>query len=431
MRKIIFILLGLSCTANALLLVRASLSRPERPKPTLSQPAKKAPTDAKFQFLGRVNLDSPEVVAQNLRRAGADDETTRAILDGLLRRRMRVTASERRTEAFRTAWWKPVSSDVARLSSIRLSVTQPLTKLLGPDPLDLIDAAIRYDFLPPEKRALLARIDVDYAELQEPVGRNLLGVPGSQAATNAAAAEDQLLLEERRKDLLAALTPEELAEYELRLGGTAELNVARLARMNLTEGEFRALKPILDERQATQRASRNASPSGERYFADEQQAIDRIVTALGYDRALEYLWGGSAPSPVDGTTAYDRVVSVLKDHNALTGNAPRLFQLGAETGERAAAIHHDASLSPEQKKAALLALQDSIRPQLDTLVPSTAQSKLPEAAIGWFRLLGEGKYERIPPTLFSSARFFNGLRASVTMPASGSPPQVPIPRPQR
>jgi hypothetical protein len=109
------------------------------------------------------------------------------------------------------------------------------------------------------------------------------------------------------------------------------------------------------------------------------------------------------------------------------GNAARLLQLAAEIGERAVAIHYDRSLTTAQKKTALLSLQDSVRPQLDALVPSSAQSKLPDPAIAWFNLMSDGRYERMIPLIFGPGRH-HGPRNSVTTPVTGSAPLVPVVR---
>ena len=76
---------------------------------------------------------------------------------------------------------------------------------------------------------------------------------------------------------------------------------------------------------------------------------------------------------------------------------------------------------------ALLALQGTVRPQLDALVPPSAQSKLPEPAIAWFNLMSDGKYERMIPLIFGSGRH-HGPRKSVTTTVTGSAPLVPVVR---
>jgi hypothetical protein len=218
--------------------------------------------------------------------------------------------------------------------------------------------------------------------------------------------------------LVAALTPVERSEFDLRFGGTAEPNAQRVAKLNVSEDEFRAIKTAADAYQEAVRAGLVQANSDLEPNA-AQRAVDHFVKALGYDRALEYLWSGPG--------AYERVTSLMKEISRPADNAARLFQLAAETGERAAAIHYDPSRSTDQKKTALLALQRTVRPQLDALVPSSAQSKLPDPAIAWFNMMGDGKYERMIPLIFGSGRH-HGPRQSVITPVTGSVPQIPIVR---
>jgi hypothetical protein len=419
MKKTIALFLVVSLSANAWLLLRPSPPVPAAAIATRARPspANAASSDnaALVRALAHVDPTEPDALVQSLRAAGASDETTRATLDGVLRQNYRAAVSAWRIERFRNAWWKGAGRGNAGMPVLRTLVSDPAKKILGPDPLDIADAAVRYDFLPPEKRRLLALIDLDYAELLKP-GSGTFG----RAATKAEATEEQLLVQERRKDVLAALSPAERTEYDLRFSGTAVLNAERFAHLNVTESEFRTLKPLLDEYQSAFRAAMVQSNYGPEAIAVEQRTVDQIVGALGYDRALEYLWHVSG--------AYDDVVAVMRDLNQPARVAARVFQLGAETGERAAAIHYDPSLTAEQKKAALLTLQESVRPQLDALVPPAAQTRLPEPAIGWFQLLGEGRYEQMRPTLYGNGRG-SVPPVSVTSPTSRPARPMPLARP--
>lgn len=422
MRKVLFGLLLVSLALNAWLLHRAEMNATrtgaakalQNSPPPVSVVRASVPSASTWHALSRLAEASPEEWVKQLRAWGADDETTRAILDGVLRGRYRAAVSAWRSERYRTAWWKGSGNRNSGAPSLRVQVTGPEKKLLGLDPLDLADAAVRYDFLSPEKSRLLAMIDLDYAEMQTP-GAAILG----RASTRAEASEEQLLMRERREDIRAALTPEERAEYDLRFGGTADQNAGRLAKLNVTEAEFRALKPLLDEHREAFGTAVKQSSYGPEALTVEQRTMERVVAALGYDRALEYFWGVSGP--------YDDVTALLREVHQPATNAARLFQLGAETGGRAEAIHRDASLSVEQKKAALVALQETVRPHLDSLIPAVAQDKLPEAAIGWFRMMSEGRYELLRPTIYGGARVSVPPR-SVTAPVTPTMRPVPIVR---
>jgi hypothetical protein len=107
--------------------------------------------------------------------------------------------------------------------------------------------------------------------------------------------------------------------------------------------------------------------------------------------------------------------------------ARQVTQLVAETGSKAAAIHQDTTLSPEQRQAALQSLEQTVRPAMDALVPPTVQQQLPAAALSWLTQLSEGKYRLITPPLPGR----NNVSSAVVSIASGAPPAallVPLPR---
>jgi hypothetical protein len=425
MRTLLFLLVA-SLAANGWLVFRRAAEPaeniPVRPGSGASPVASTQPgnlarqNDELVQILARAGEQDLDALVKSLRSAGADENAVRGVVDGVTRRKYRTAVAAWRSERWRTAWWKSGANSGAGMPAQRTLVTEPQKKLLGNDPLDLEDVAARYDFLSPEKRRLLAMIDLDYADLQKGPGGIF-----SRATTKAEAAEEQLLAQERRKDLLAALTPEERAEFELRFGGTATSNASRFATMNATEAEFRAVKPLLD---AQHEAYRTSAQSSDRAAAvnSEQRTVDQIVAAIGYERAVDFLWGVAGP--------YDQVAQMMRETGRPVGNAAQVFQLAADVGEKAVAIHYDSSLSADQKRAALAVLQQSVRPQLDRLVAPADQARLPDAAITWFRALGEGRYEQPRPALSGSGRFL-ASPVAVSTPVKGPPPVVPIAKPPK
>lgn len=369
--------------------------------------------------LSAAALEMTDLLAlrDQMRAEGADDTMIRSAMEGMLRRRYREKLAARDIDRMRDAWWRsapstPGADDERLLNQI---VRNPLRELLGSDPLELADAEKRFSFLPPEKRRLLAQIALDYAELEAGVGG---ASPMDRLQSDIA--QRRLLAEERRKDVLAALTPEERAEYDLRFGFPAGILSGRLATMNGSEQEFRALKPLLEEfeRQST------ALPKGDgfstAYSGLQQKTMDQIVAAIGFDRALDYLWSGNG--------VYAGLARATQEMNLPVGTAARVLQLAADTGERAAAIHRDPAIPVEQKRAALLALQEAVRPAFDELLPEGVRAKVPEPAVTWFGTLGDGRYMGYLPN-FTGTGFGTIAPISVTSPAGSGFPSIPRPRP--
>lgn len=90
----------------------------------------------------------------------------------------------------------------------------------------------------------LARIEMDYGDMH----RAIELAPGEDPTRRS---QHELLDAERRKDMEALLSPEELAEYELRFSPTAAVVRGRIGKREVTEREFRELfqaQRELDER---------------------------------------------------------------------------------------------------------------------------------------------------------------------------------------
>lgn len=420
MKTLLALLIASSLTANAWLVFRAAPAD-AAPAPRTSVPTEAPPPDT-AGAAGQVpfavlETTDPAKLRDVLRAAGAEEVVVRSVVEGALRRRYREQLAALRTARAKGAWWRsdvrtPAADDARLLKEIVLT---PLREIMGRDPLDLVDAQNRLRFLPSEKRRLLAEIALDYADMETSVG-------GRSSIDRLKPEDDQqrLLAEERRKDVLAALTPEERAEYDLRFEGAAGLLSGRLAAMNGTEKEFRALSPLIDE---MRRASASL-PKGEGFAASyeelKQRTVDRIAAEIGQDRALDYLWSGPG--------LYPELIRWAQEMRLPATTAARVMQLAAETGARASALHVDPAIPTERKIAALQSLQETVRPQFDALVPDILRARLPGQASAWFTMLGEGRYMGFMPSLDSTG---SGTTAptSVTTPAAGKAWQSP-PRPR-
>lgn len=420
MKRVILILLATSVTANAWLAIRISREEAVTDPSTASPSSAAAPRPADATAIVPLAvLESDHAVGwrDQLRNAGADEAAVRAIIDGLLRQRYRTRLSEMRIDQFRTKWWK---SDTRKFGGddsqlLKDLVLTPLRELVGRDPLDIQDAEKRFDFLPPAKRRMLAEIELDYAEM------GLAGGPVFSSNTLKSDVDRQdLLASERRKDVVAALTPEERAELALRFEGSAGLLSGRLAVMNGTEQEFRALRPLLDELRRQERTLPRDDNFSAAFAELNQIAVDRIAAAIGPDRALDYLWSGPG--------LYPELMRFAQERGLPVTTAARVMELASETGVRASRIHHDATIPTALKVDALRALQSQVSEPFNRLVPETLRSQLPRTAIEWFTILGEGRYMGFSPSL-SSTGFGTIAPAAVSQPAMGRP-WAPPPRPR-
>ncbi|MEO5961088.1 MAG: hypothetical protein ABIR80_18425, partial [Opitutaceae bacterium] len=350
-----------------------------------------------------------------LRAAGADEASIRVLLEGILRQRYRERLSVERLARTQRGWWRdPARSlsspeypmqimDDRRL--LREIVTLPLEELLGPDPLAVAEADARYAFLPPELRQAFGRLDRAAPASFLPTGQ--LEV---DAAIEAEQTNQRRTIEEQRKALVDSLTPAQRLDWEMRNSPLATNLGRQLGAIEATEAEYRAVFPLADNYLKARNAKvpEGGDAMGARVDAD-QEMKQQLVAALGYDRALDFIWSGAME--------YAPYARAARDANLPAATASQVMQLAAETAKQATVIHGDATLSVEQKRAALAALQQSVRPALDALVPPAVQQRLIPTAQNWFTGLSTGTYKPIVSGLPGVSGLMITMAQSVENPA--------------
>lgn len=422
MKKLLFLLLGVSLAANVGLLLRrasqtAALAEHRSAQTIAPSPPRGAAKILAVLPIAAIESAEPTALPDALRAAGADERMVRAVLEGVLRRREREKLAALRIERTRTTWWRTGrTADAGDSKLAKEMVTDPLLHLLGRDPADVADAENRYAFLSSEKRRLLAQIDLDYQDLLARVPQSVLNTP-----LQAEASEQKLLADERRKDVLAALSPEERAEYDLRFSGSSGMVSRRAGTMVATEPEYRALKPLLDDFDQKSRELPRDDNFSAAYAEMQRATVQQLVGALGADRAAAYIWSGS-------DSEYAALRRATEAAQLPPATPARVMELAVDIGRQAATVHDDAALTVEQKRAALLTLQQTARAQLDTLLPPPARQQLPADGLRWLDALGDGRYLVPLPNLLSSGGY---AIYSVTSPPPARRTELPVipPRP--
>lgn len=402
--------------------------------PALSPPAKRArpaaaatatPGSAAMAaslqlFVEAQRASDLAVFRDKLRAEGVDEQSIRDMIEGALRAHYFETIKIWRRDHNRNQWWLPRGAlNTDGIPSSQALVASPLYARCGPSALDIADAEVRYGFLPADKRRTLALIDLDYSELQERVRPTSRDYNPTKELLQADLDRLQYLKNERQKDLLDALTDEERAEYNLRFSPMIASNTARFSAMNATEQEFRAITPLLESLQQAQTAAPVSAASVAARSGLEQTALDQLVAAVGYDRAVDYTWSASSPM-------YTEAANLLRNADLPPTQAPRLLQLESETGVRAMAIHSDTTLTPNQKKLALTALQETAQTELDAVIPAKMQANLPAQSFSWLTGLSVGRYQILQATMSSGS--FAPTVVSITSPPPAPSRVVPVVR---
>jgi len=373
--KLPLLLLAGSLAANAALVVVLA-RRPATPAPAAPAPARPAPApdpDARL----RAALASGQ--ARDLEAAGLDAAAAR---DLLLGRRL-AAALQRPRPAAGERWWRADPATAQGREQLRRELGLLLGETLGDD-AGLAGPGL--DFLSPEKRAALRRIDQDYAELRARFGAGGIVLPSDRERL-------RLLAAERERDLAALLTPAEREAYDLRLSPSAAVVRARYGEGLETEEEFRrvfALQRAFDARFPAETGAARNDPAGRQQFAEAQRQLDNDVRA-----AL-------------GEAAYARVRRAQDtDLRNLEGLATRL-NLPSDTTTRLAAareafaaasqqVQADPNLPPDQRRTRVQALATEARTALaQTLGAEAAEAYARQSP--WVTMLQGGlAFSLTPP----------------------------------
>lgn len=200
-------------------------------------------------------------------------------------------------------------------------------EILGPglDPASKSQAS-RFAFLPPEKAALVARLESDYSELSSDVRLE----SGARLMLDEDREKLGMIEREKRADLIAALTPGELAAYDLRFSPTARHVRGRMSHFDPTEEEFLAvyaLQKAVDDR--FPRTLGTANRSQDEMLARSQAETElrnQIKEALGEQRALAYERSSSS--------GYQAALKIVNHFDLPRENAAAVYALESEYRQR-------------------------------------------------------------------------------------------------
>jgi hypothetical protein len=323
-----------------------------------------------------------KILVARLRGAGYPPRVVRAIvkaqLDELFAPRYRDLAADR---ALMPYWsphfgeWDPKLA-VAQ-NALSMDESRMLSALLGPaDPanaLSEMDEKQRQGSLSSAKYSQVQEIANDYNELVNEVYQS---TRGSLLQGDIQKIHD--IQKEQEADIAAALTPEELFDYQLRNNPAAGMLRSNLRAFNPSEQEFRTLFSL---QQAFD--GKYGSPYGP-FTAEQSQARmehqadlnEQIQNALGPERFAEYKQQ-TEPEYLALTTLTDRFelpVSAAGD----------VLAVRKDIDKRAEAVRKNPNLSASDKKALLSSLADEAAAKAGAVLGDRALAAYKEQNKWWF-----------------------------------------------
>ncbi len=418
--KLLSLLLGLSLVANAaLFLVNRKGGEEEREEAKGARNAtagevrgtaaavvkRSGPATGEGKAIATaLNGGDVEALRDELRAAGVEEDLIRSMVSARIQKsyeaRYKAVQSRSLPEA-KQNWWKNEDGwwgggqnkeQRAALKALQAEEKAEYLRVLGEDPRA---EAMRqnpwmerqYGYAAAEKRQALMELESDYNELSHEVQRESKGFQMPEDAAKA-----RFIQEEKRRDLAAILSPEELADYELRQSRTAQNLRWQTSKMDATEAEYRAIFEIkreFDEQFGDHdnfgdlmRANKDPEVQKARGEAEKTMKA-QLKQALGTERYKAYTRSQDHD--------YQQLLSATNRFGLPPETPARIYDLRDEVPQVALRIADNADLTPEQKKEEVKKLVDATRERVTgALGADVATVYFDNNGMHWLRQLEGG-----------------------------------------
>src|SRR5688572_3138999 len=213
------------------------------------------------------------------------------------------------------------------------------------------------DFLPAERQTALMNLEQDFAAKTMKRLKDARNNPNFMRELQA----------EKDAELAKILSPQEKEDYDLRMSQTAMVMRMSMGDFEPNEQEFRDIfkaRKKFDDEFGVMGSAATKPEERERREAAQKELDDNVKSILGEDRFREYKY--------DQELSRSSLNDIVKEHNVPKQQALKVFDLKAAAQEQAAAIRKDQNLTPEQRRAALDAIQQETRNAVNGVLGSTA-----------------------------------------------------------
>jgi hypothetical protein len=367
------------------------------------------------KFWSTLDADDLPTLLAHLRAAGLPPSVIRAIVAAKIEKLLRPRAETVAATIANTPFWKPDprnsnfgSGFFEQYNQIYRERWKLLRQVLGDEVyagtgVDASDVQQRrYGDIPKNKIDLVERIEADYAEMNSQLRASQQGIILPEDREKIA-----LLEREKRADLAATLTPQELAEYDLRTSSTTSRLRTPLTVMDASEAEFRTLFAIqskYNDRLYPTVAVLTPELASQRTAATQEMYAE-IKAALSEPRFADYVRSANSE--------YQQLYRLAQRDHIATDVAVRTFGLRDSAAAESSRIAADSSLSVEQKRAALQALAQTTKSQIVTALGPSAGETYSQVA-RWLPMLERGSAISV------------GIDGQVTARSVNPPPDAPM-----
>ncbi|MET0262825.1 MAG: hypothetical protein ABW223_07990 [Rariglobus sp.] len=405
--KPLTLLLAASLIANAAFVAAPLLSRrTETSPPTSSASSTRAgnaasKTNASQQrgaattdVLEALRTDNVEALRDFLREAGMPDDTVRAVVTSAIWKRYseRMRALQPKADATKP-WWKDnndwygnmTREQRTQLRTLQREGAEEAERVLGPDKANAGWGwqDTRFNFIAEEKRKDVQEVEQDYQDLIQEVQMDMNGFTLPSDAEKI-----RFLQEEKMRDLAAVLTPQELADYDLRMSKTAQQLRWKMTRFDASEEEYRKIFEIQKAFDATQQTDAwgnpiNQSPDGWKKRQESEKLVaEQMKAALGAERYADY--------KRSQTHEYQQLQAATKRLSLPPETASQVYDLRNGVSVESQSIAANTNLGTEQKKQALAALAKKTREQVQTSLGAEAAEVYLRNSMHWLNGVEQG-----------------------------------------
>lgn len=331
-----------------------------------------------------------------LRDAGVPEDTVRRIVSSAIWSRYhdRIKALQPKPDPNKP-WWKNEPGwygnnmsreDRAELRRLQREASDEVTRVLGPDPSQgsgnpWMDA--RLAFLPEAKRKDFQEIEQDYQDLIQEAQQEMQGF-----SLPSDAEKIRYLQEEKKRDLAAILTPQELADYDLRMSPTAQQLRWKMSRFEGSEDEYRKIFALQQSFDATHQIDAWGNPIGrspedwQKRNEATKQLNAQIKEALGAERYGDYIRAQHHE--------YQQLAAATKRLALPPETATRIFNLRHDISAESLRIADNATFTSEQKHQQIAALVEKTRDQVRTALGAEAGEVYLKGGMNWLSNFEKG-----------------------------------------
>jgi len=323
-----------------------------------------------------------KALVERLRAAGFPPEVIRAIVSAQLRERYATQRKALFDNMPETPFWQrgSFSFDPKMLTAIRdlyREQSNEVKALLGPDTSAINDVdrswqRRQYGDLPADKLEQMQYIVSDYSDLRNEIYAKANGVLLPEDREKLA-----LLEKEQHVDLAAALTPEELENYELRSSTTASAIRSQLSIFKPTEQEFRALFQATRTAEAQYGSLTNGPTNLEQAEKIRNAVLADLQSKLSPDRYAE-LQQATDPK-------YQMANRLVARLELPASTAVDVVAIQQDIQQKANAIRRNNTLAPDQRTAELANLSLEATNKLTTTLTARGYEAYKQYGGGWLQ----------------------------------------------